>query len=97
LLAGFDALGGGPHPEAARQPDDGADDRDRLRIDADIIDEGFVDLDLVERESLQIGERGVAGAEIVEREGHAERAQSRHVTARRLVVAEQHRLRDFQL
>ena len=38
-------------------------------------DEGAVDLDLVEREAAQIAQRRIAGAEIVERDPDAERAQ----------------------
>ena len=39
-------------------------------------DERLVDLDLVERERLQIGQRRIAGAEIVHRDAHAERLQA---------------------
>ena len=39
-------------------------------------DDGAVDLHLVEGESQHIGERGIAGAEIVERKAYAEFAQS---------------------
>src|SRR5690606_14437907 len=38
-------------------------------------DERLVDLDLVEGEAAQISERGVSGAEIVEHQAHAERAE----------------------
>jgi hypothetical protein len=40
------------------------------------VDEAAVDLQLVEREALQIAERRIAGAEIVERDAHPERAQA---------------------
>ena len=39
--------------------------------------EGLVDLDRVEREALQVGEGGIARAEIVERQAGAEIAQAR--------------------
>src|SRR3954464_6130606 len=65
LLDGLDALGDDRHFEAMAKIDDGAHDRRRLRIPAEIDDEGAVDLDLVERERLQIAQRGVPTAEIV--------------------------------
>ena len=37
--------------------------------------EGAVELDAVERQLLEVAERGVAGAEVVERDPHAEAAQ----------------------
>ena len=47
----------------------------RRAVDLDVADEGAVDLDLVEREPLQIAQRRVAGAEIVERDPHPDGAQ----------------------
>jgi hypothetical protein len=35
-------------------------------------DEGAVDLQYVDREAVQVGERGVAGAEVIDRQSHAE-------------------------
>src|SRR5665647_3910533 len=75
LLLGFHALGDDRHLQAMAEPDDGPDDRGRLRVAAEIDDEGAVDLDLVERESLQIGERRIAAAEIVHGNAYAERLQ----------------------
>src|SRR5688572_19918103 len=78
LLVGLlDALG--DHLEAERPPDadhrmdDGGVDRH-----ADIADEGAIDLDLPERKAPQVIEARIAGAEIVEREGHAEPLQPLH-------------------
>src|SRR3979409_1777366 len=58
LLLGFHALGDDRHLQAVAEPDPRATDRRRLRIAAEIDDEGAVDLDLVERERLQIAQRG---------------------------------------
>src|SRR5207237_10364420 len=38
-------------------------------------DEGLVDLDLMDREPMQVGERGVAGAEVIDRKAHPELAE----------------------
>ena len=51
--------------------DDRLDDQARLVILADRGDEIALDLDLLDRELAQVGERGEAGAEIVEADGEA--------------------------
>ena len=63
----------------------------------DIVDEATIDLDLVERETLQIAQRGIAGAEIVQRDPHADAAQLMQNGERGVVIANQHRLGDLQL
>ena len=69
------------------------------RLDAvrHVLDEGSVDLDLVERETAQIAERRIAGAEIVHRDPHAELAQLVQGRQRRVGVLQQHRLGDLEL
>ena len=59
--------------------------------------EALVDLDLVERRLLQIAERGIAGAEIVEREPHADRLQPGEHLVGRVIVGEEHAFGDLQL
>ena len=59
------------HAEVVRERDDRAQDH-RPRALAGGAHERLVDLDGVEREALQIGQRGMAGAEIVERQSGAE-------------------------
>ena len=59
--------------------------------------EGPVDLDRVEGEALQVGERGVAGAEIVERQAGAELADARQHLRRIFRVLHHQRLGDLQL
>ena len=66
-----------------------------LRL-GDVVDEAAVDLDLVERETLQVAQRGIAGAEIVERDAHPDGAKLVQDGERGLVVADQHRLGDLQ-
>ena len=70
------------HAEVVRERDDRAQDH-RARALAVGAHERLVDLDGVEREALQIGERGMAGAEIVERQAGAELADARAASARR--------------
>src|SRR5436305_341101 len=56
LLLRLDALGNDRHFQRVAEIDHGSDDCRRLRIAAEIDDEGAVDLDLVERERLQIAQ-----------------------------------------
>jgi hypothetical protein len=58
----------------------------------DIGDEAAVDLDLVERKTLQVGQRGIAGAEIVQRDPHADRAKMMQNGERGGVIANENRL-----
>src|ERR1700719_1171332 len=75
LLLGFHALGDDRHFKAVAKADDRPDDRRRLRIAPEIHDKGAIDLDLVERKRLQVAQRGIAAAEIVHGNTHAERLQ----------------------
>src|SRR3989344_9148089 len=68
LRRGLDPLGDDRHVEAAPQPDDRADDRARRIVIVDRRDEALVDLDLVEGKGLEVRERRIAGAEIVDRD-----------------------------
>ena len=68
---GFSTLGDHIHAEIVSQRDDRTQDH-RPRAFRRCAHEGLIDLDRVEWESLQISKRGIAGAEIVEREPGAE-------------------------
>ncbi len=73
IVVRLHALGGRIHAKRLGERDDGADDRAvAVRGRRGAANEALVDLDLVERRFLQIAERAVAGAEIVERQPHPE-------------------------
>src|SRR3954454_4406779 len=57
LLLGFHAFSDDRYLEAVAETNDGPDDRGRLRVASDVSDKGAVDLDLVERKSLQVAQR----------------------------------------
>ena len=76
---------------------DRADDGARAVAGQQVLDEAAVDLELVEREALQIAERRIAGAEIVERDADAERAQRVEQPQRRLAAFEEDRFGDLDL
>ena len=68
-------FGGRRHAERIGEAEHGADDRDAVGIDHHPGDEAAVDLEHVDRQALEIGEAGIAGAEIVHRDGRVERLQ----------------------
>ena len=88
LLLGFHAFGDDRHFKTVTEANDRAHDRRRLRIASKIHDKGAVDLDLVERERLQIAQRGVAAAEIVHRNSYAHLPQPMQRHQVRIVLLE---------
>ena len=80
-----------------REAGDGANDRLRVVALRHVAHERAVDLDLVEREAAQIGERRVAGAEVVHRDAHAEPAQLMQRRQRVGLVLQQHRFGDLEV
>ena len=70
---------------------------DEPSCSGEFVDEAAVDLDLVERKALQVAQRRIAGAEIVQRDPHPDRAKLMQDGERRLVIADQHRLGDLKL
>src|SRR6266849_997740 len=72
---GFGALGDHIHAQIVGERDDRAQDHRPLAL-AGGAHEGLIDLERVEREALQVGERGMSGAEIVERQAGAELADA---------------------
>ena len=54
----------------------GGDDGTTVGTAGQVADEGLVDLQLVHRQVAQVGEAGVTGAEVVNRQLHAHRLQA---------------------
>src|SRR3546814_15767654 len=68
----FSAFGSGDHAKTVRQRNHRPHARHILAVRAvDAPDEGPIDLDLAARRLAQLAQRGLAGAEIVEREPNA--------------------------
>ena len=72
LLLRLDTLGHALEAEAVRQAGDRGDDGAVLRVHRHALHERTVDLDHVDRELAHVAERREPGAEVVEREPHAE-------------------------
>ncbi len=69
--------------------DHGPHDAGRSAGFGDVGDEAAIDLDLVERETLQIAQRGIAGAEIVQRDTDTDGAKLMQNLQRGFVIADQ--------
>ena len=89
-------LGDDGDAEGVAEVDDGLDDRRVLGVEAEPGDEATVDLDRLDREPLEVRQRRVAGAEVVDGEVQAEAAQVAQGDRRRLDVGEQRGLGDLQ-
>src|SRR3546814_1520122 len=79
LFRSLDPLGDQADAERARQRGDRLDDRRVLRAGGDVAHEALVDLQAVDRKALEVAERRIAGAEVVDRdrsEEHTSELQS---------------------
>ncbi|ALR19180.1 hypothetical protein ATN00_01515 [Sphingobium baderi] len=76
LIFIFHTLGHGADAQTICQVQHDADDGGVVGIGFKIPEEAAVDLDDVDRKLREVGERSIAGAEIVQRDGNAGGAQS---------------------
>src|SRR5262249_27458757 len=97
LLGRLDALGDDLEAEVMAERDDRAGDQRALAIDVDLVDERAVDLERVDLEAAEVGERRVAGAEVVDRDAHALGAQRADHRLHLRGVAHQHALGELEL
>ena len=72
LGVGLDAFGDGADADGVGQLHAAGHDGRVAAVRAESGDEGAVDLELVDGKALEVGEAGIAGAEVVDRQAHAE-------------------------
>src|SRR3569833_1363067 len=72
LAFGLHALRGDVYAQGVRQGQDGTDDRCVVGVLLNAAYEAAIYLERVHREALQVGERGVAGAEVVDSDANPE-------------------------
>src|SRR5262249_40113936 len=97
LVDRLDALSRRGHAERAGNADYRLHDDDVLVAFGEIRNECTIDLDLIEREAAEIAERGIAGAEVVERNADAELLELVQDRQRVLAVLHEDPLGDFEL
>ena len=88
-LGAFDTLRDNLEAERMPERDDLLDDAPVRLVREHVHHEGLVDLDLVGRDLLQVSERGIAGAEIVDRDADAHLAQFRQHPVTALAIDHQ--------
>jgi hypothetical protein len=97
LALGLHALGGDGHVQRLAKPDNARHDGAGLRARAEGVDEGAVDLDLLDRETREIAQARIAGAEIVHGDRHAELIEARQRLHDRLGVLQKDAFGDLEL
>src|SRR5829696_1982589 len=83
------ALGDDGDAERVPEVDDRLDDRRVLGVEAEPGDEAAIDLDRLDREPLEVRERRIPGAEVVDGQVKSEAAQVAQGDRRRLDVGQQ--------
>src|SRR6056297_3134134 len=97
LVVALDPLGDDLEPQSRAEGDDRPGDRCTRLVVRDVADERLVDLERADRKALEIGERRVAGAEIVDREVDAEAVQIAQPPGRIHHVLHDHTLGELEL
>ena len=94
---GLGAFGDDLHAEIVRQGHHRAQDHRLAALRGGVVDEGAVDLDRVEGEALEIGQRRITGAEIVQCEAGPEIADARQDLRRIFRILHHQALGQFEL
>ena len=97
LLARLHAFGDHLEPEALPHVDDGSHERRVVGIHRQIANERLVDLERADRKLLQGRQRGVSGAEVVDRQMQPHRVELVQQTDGALRIRHQRRFGDLQL
>ncbi|MCY1367594.1 hypothetical protein D9M69_545370 [compost metagenome] len=96
LLRRFHPFGYHFQIQAVGHGDDGADDLGVVRVAGGVADERLVDFQGVDRQALEVGQRGVASAEVVHGEAHTEFFQAAHFADSVFQVLDHDAFGDFQ-
>src|SRR5262249_7700488 len=97
LVGGLHTLGCDLHAKTASETDDRMDNGRCVGSLFDRTHKAAVDLELVEGETAQIEQAGIASAEIIERKPYTQRLEPQHRDLRAVDIAEQHAFGQFQL
>src|SRR5690606_13054818 len=97
LLEGLDAFDRDRKTQRTRQVHHALEQLERTGAASDVDEERAVYLDLVERQRVQVAQAGIAGAEIIERDPHAEQLELLDIPAGLRLVVEKRGLCDLDL
>src|SRR5262245_34723790 len=76
VLGGLDSFGGDANAKRMGQGDNGLDDLKVLAVEPHAVDERTVDLEQVDGKAMEVAERRIAGAEVVDTELNAQFLQA---------------------
>ena len=82
--------------EGLGQPNHALHDGQIVRIHQHVAHEALVDLDLLGTQALEVGERGIAGAKVVQRKAHAQGLAAAHDVGHQRNVVQRVGLQDLQ-
>ena len=97
MRLGLDAFGDHLQPQRPPHVDDRAHDRAVALVAGQALDEATIDLQLPDRDPLQVGQARIAGAEVVDRQPHAEPGQRLQPRQRFLRILDQDRFGQLQV
>ena len=93
----LDALGDNTQAEVSRQRQRRSADRRIVLVRLDVTHEGAIQLERVDRQHLQVRQRGITGAEIVDGQFDAAVAQGAQLADGAFRIFHGHRFGDFKL
>ncbi len=96
VAGAFDPFGNDGQAQAARHGNDRLHQGAFITIVLHVLDEGFVDLEGFERETLEIGKRRVAGAKIIEIDAQPHAVDSLQPVQCFVDIVEQNAFGDFE-
>src|ERR1700761_5348444 len=96
LHLGLDAFRDGFNLECLGEGEDRGDDGIGSLRFGDLLEEEAVDLDDVDGQTMEVTERGVTGAEVINGDAHSELFEAVHLAHGLFEVGEQKRLGEFQ-
>src|SRR5665647_2063292 len=96
LGVSFDAFGQDRNVEAVAETDDRTNNRHGMAAVFQVANKSAVNLDLIERERMQIGQGRIPGSEIIQCDPHAERLEPSENRYRARKIVNQYALGDFK-
>ena len=95
LLLRFHPFGHHVDAQLVCHGDDGLAQHQVLRVAAEVGDEAAINFDVVDGKAFEVGQRGVTGAEVVQRQLHARLLQGVQFAVAQGVRLQQHPFGDF--
>ena len=96
LRLGLDPFGNDAQPQALGERDNGTRNGGIIGVGEHVPHKGSVDLQLVERQAFQVGQRRKSSTKIIQRKGESLGPQGKHLFYHLLDVGGEHAFSEFQ-